>query len=279
MPELVAAGASALEAYAEFLSDCAELAKRHPGDANDSLRAAPSFEFQLKTPPRHSLGGCSPLPEWLTAARALRAQVLYDSGRRAEFKAQDGQFADPDPIDLDSYHILAYDGEMLAGCVRVYHLLNEVAPSLTESLIGNEAFSDLITGLGGQRRDTVEIGRWIVHPEFRKDSILSLGVKLAASSAALATALGNLCDNRQGLAVCSVGTADKQAAMLSRIGLKVMENIRPIKNEHYNDALRICVCLGAETLSPSFQRLMETMASEIGVHAAVSKVEAAAVGR
>jgi hypothetical protein len=273
MPALVAAGTFALDTYAQFLGDCVELADSHFGRLTGPLSVGPSFQWQLHLPLRMSHNGNGHvLPSWLEDARSLRASVLWQNGRRPEFKTENG-FSDPDPIDLNAFHILAYDGQRLVGCVRVHRLSSNGPPCLTETLLGDKAFSELIAGFGGLRTDTVEIGRWIVHPEFRKDGLAGLAVKLAAGSGALAMALGNHSKTTQGIAICSVGTADKQDMMLARLGLTILRDIEAIKDHHYEDELRIGVCLGPQTLSHSFRQMMDAMAKEIGITQRLSEIE------
>jgi hypothetical protein len=81
------------------------------------------------------------LPDWLKDVRSLRGSVLFDNGRRRHFRTEDGRFFDADPIDLFAYHILAYDGTILAGCVRVYRLASDGPACLTEKLLGEKTFS------------------------------------------------------------------------------------------------------------------------------------------
>src|SRR4029077_1399020 len=123
------------------------------------------------------------LPSWLTYVRSLRGSALFDNGRRPQFMARDGRFFDADPIDPYSHHILAYDGTRLVGCVRVYRLVSNGPACVTERIFGEKRFSAMLHGLGVARTETVEIGRWVVHPAYRATS---LSGQLAAASAALA---------------------------------------------------------------------------------------------
>jgi N-acyl-L-homoserine lactone synthetase len=135
------------------------------------------------------------LPDWLKEVRSLRGSVLFDNGRRRHFRTEEGRFFDADPIDLYAYHILAYDAMRLVGCVRVYPLISDGFSCLTEQILGEKAFSELLHKLGAQRTETVEIGRWIVHPAYRASGCPA--VQLAAASAALAITL-----EKRGIVVC-----------------------------------------------------------------------------
>ena len=93
-------------------------------------------------------------PEWLDEVRSLRGAALFDNGRRPKFKTGDGCYADSDPIDLYAWHVLAYAGDSLAGCVRVYPLAGNGVPCLTETLLGEKQFSETLRKLGSHRNNT-----------------------------------------------------------------------------------------------------------------------------
>jgi hypothetical protein len=201
------------------------------------------------------------LPDWLEDVRLLRGLVLFDNGRRPHFRTADGRFFDADPIDLYSYHILAYDGSALVGCVRVYPLAANGPACVSEEVLGEETFSELLANLGIQRRDTVEIGRWIVHPAYRASG--RPGTLLAAASAAFATTLGNGSAVGRGMVVCAVGTGDQQDQMLARIGLTPVPAVEPITREEFNDAVRVMYCINPDQLNARFLRMMDEMARTI----------------
>jgi hypothetical protein len=90
-------------------------------------------------------------------------------------------FFDADPIDPYAYHILAYDATRLVSCVRVYRLVSNGFSCVTEQILGEKTFSEILHKLGAQRAETVEIGRWIVHPAYRTSG--RPAVQLAAPSA------------------------------------------------------------------------------------------------
>jgi hypothetical protein len=273
IPALVAAGTAALDAYAQFLDDCAQLAKRDSLKARGSTDTrSSSLSWQLRLPvaetTRHE---DFPLPGWLMDVRSLRGSVLFDNGRRPQFSTPDGRLVDGDPIDLCSHHILAYDGARLVGCVRVYRLAPNGPACVTERILGEKRFSETLHELGAVRTETIEIGRWIVHPGYRAKR--RPGAQLAAASAALAARLANSELARQGIVVCSVGTGDRQDAMLARIGLAPVPAVDPIDSDDFNDRVRMMYCNNTQQLHPRFRRMMHDMAKTLGLAHALSETQ------
>jgi N-acyl-L-homoserine lactone synthetase len=202
-------------------------------------------------------------PDWLKEVRSLRGSVLFDNGRRRHFRTEEGRFFDADPIDLYAYHILAYDAMRLVGCVRVYPLVSNGFSCVTEQILGEKIFSELLHKVGAQRTETVEIGRWIVHPAYRASG--RPAVQLAAASAALAITLENSSLVQRGVVVCSAGTGDGQDLMLARIGLAEVPTTEPIKCDEFNDHVRVMYCSNTQQLNPRFLRIMDEMAKNIGI--------------
>ena len=177
---------------------------------------------------------------------------------------------DADPIDLYAYHILAYDGAGLVGCVRVYPLVSNGLPCLAEKVLGRQTFSEMLCHLGAKRREIVEIGRWIVEPAYRASG--RPGIQLAAASAALAITLGNGLLFQRTIIVCSAGTRDRQDLMLARIGLSTVPAAEAIKCDEFKDYVRVMYCLNPQQLNPRFLRLMVKMAKTIGLTQAFSEI-------
>jgi N-acyl-L-homoserine lactone synthetase len=176
---------------------------------------------------------------------------------------------DADPIDLYAYHILAYDGSGLVGCVRVYPLVSNGLPCLTEKLLGRQTFSEMLCNLGAKRREIVEIGRWIVDPAYRASG--RPGIQLAAASAVLAITLGNGLLFQRTIIVCSAGTRDRQDLMLARMGLSAVPAAEAIKCDEFKDYVRVMYCLNPQQLNPRFLRVMVKMAKIIGLTQAFSQ--------
>jgi hypothetical protein len=180
--------------------------------------------------------------------------------------AGDGCYADPDPIDFHAWHVLAYAGERLVGCARVYPLDGGGPPCLTETLIGEDQFAQMLRRMGKNRNNTIEIGRWVVDPTFRTGNSLApgIGVLLAAGAGALAFALaGQSEDGNNAVAMFSAGSRDKQYLVLSRLGLKSVSGIDPIVSTEYDDVIRVMCCTDTQELQPRFRRLMDAMAEAI----------------
>ena len=265
MPALVAAGTAILDAYAQFLADCARLAERDARQAQRAIEVRPRpLSWHVRSPLEVALS-CEDrsLPDWLENVRSLRGLVLFDNGRRPHFRTEDGRFFDDDPIDLYSYHVLAYDGPTLVGCVRVYRLVANGPACVSEEILGEESFAEMLHELRFQRTDTLEIGRWIAHPKYRASG--RLGTQLAAASAALATTLARCSAAQRGIVVCAVGTGDQQDLMLARVELAAVAAAEPVKSYDYNDDVRVMYCIDPGQLNGRFRRLMDEMAKVIGV--------------
>jgi len=269
LPSLIAAGSAALDAYAQFLTDCVELAK-YQCQVSPIILEAPSqfLSWQLHCPLRDSISGIGESwPGWVDEVRSLRGAAFYDNGRRPRFKSENGRLEDPDPIDLYAWHVLAYAGDNLVGCVRVYPLTGGGPPCLTESLIGTEQFSEMLLTLGKHRDNTIEIGRWVVDPALRAQGSLApgIGVQLAAGAGALALALANKSEDANGVAIFSAGSRDKQYLMLSRLGLRTVSGIEPLASTEYDDVIRVMYCTSTQELQLRFQRMMDAMARTVGI--------------
>jgi len=223
-----------------------------------------ALSWQLRSPlDRRSYCGGRCLPDWLKEVRSLRGSVLFDNGRRPHFRTGDGRFCDADPIDLYAHHILVHDGMRLVGCVRVYPLVLNGLPCVTEKILGQKTFSEMLHKLGAKRTETVEIGRWIVDPAYRASG--RPGVQLAAASAALAITLGNGSVFQRKIIVCSAGTGNRQDLMLARIGLSAARAVEAITCDDFKDNVRVMYCLDTQQLNPRFLRVIIKMAKTIGL--------------
>jgi predicted GNAT family N-acyltransferase len=260
LPTLVDAGSAVLEAYAEFLEDCVELARR---DVSRlcllSETRGDDLYFEVHIPPAET-DTDDFFPEWLASARELRASIFFENGRRPRFRSENGVLIDNDPIDLYAHHILAYDGPTLIGCVRVYCLDNDEQACVVEQVLGQDAFAKFLAKQQVHRADTVEIGRWAVQPGHRGNG--RTATRLAAAAAALAERLCNGRPTAQTMVVCAVGLGDGQDLLLSHIGMTTATCGPPINCEDFNDDVRVMYCVGADCLNTSFRRIMrETVTS------------------
>lgn len=265
---LVAAGSSALCAYSDFLDDCVRLTE----DSVRKMRGRstvrpPPLTWRLKLPPANAPGEAdASLPDWLENVRSLRGRILFDNGRRPSFEAHTGGFQDADPVDPHAFHILAYDGSTLVGCVRLYVPSPGGPPGLVERSLRETQFSDLLAALGTQRTHIAEIGRWIVDPYYRARSRdFGVGIRLTAAAAALARVVRAITGCSGGLAICAAGTAGRQDAMLERIGMRPVPGLEPFSATDYDDTIRILYGSSTERLHPHLELLIDEMAERLGL--------------
>jgi hypothetical protein len=182
----------------------------------------------------------------------LRGRVLYENGRRPAFRLPNGRFADPDPLDPYAYHIIARNDGNSIGCVRNVPVTEGVT-CLTERLLGEARFAEMLAAFGVERKGAVETSRWMVDPDFRA---LRVGVLLAAGAVTAAHASGFE------LLFCSVGTRDRQNVVLSRLGLRRVPEMPLIPVPEYNDEL--CVMyIQPDCPTSRFAELMAEMDVEL----------------
>jgi len=263
---LVSAGSAALDAYAQFLSDCVNLAQQHCASGEDTT--SHFVTWQLQAP--HGLANVdneAAWPGWLQEVRRLRGAVFFDEGRRPQFKTGENEYDDPDPADHFSWHILAYSKNFLVGCIRVFPLSDSDLPCLTEELLGHEDFEAMLARIGRTRRNAFEIGRWVTDHRLGAAGSLApgVGLELAAAAGAVVRALAGQADLPIGAAIFAAGSRDRQYLALSRLGLEAVPEIGPLRSDYYNDTIRVMYCTSIHTLRPRFQRLMDAMCHVIGL--------------
>jgi len=146
-------------------------------------------------------------------------------------------------------------------------LARNSAPCLTETLLGEKQFLETLLKLGSHRNNAIEIGRWVVDPALRAQNGLApgIGVQLAASAGALALALVNQSEAANAIAIFAAGSQDNQYLMLSRLGLKTVSGVEPVISTEYDDVIRVMYCTRTQKLQPRFQRMMDAMASTVGI--------------
>jgi len=276
LPALVAAGTAALDAYAEFLSDCVALAEHHYSTIRKSFNCWSQFlSWRLQPPPEILAPECSEsIPEWLEESRALRGAVLFNDGRRRRFRRPGGGYDDPDPIDFYAWHVLAYHRSALVGCVRVYPITEDGPPSLTESILDTDEFTKMLASLGRQREHVIEIGRWFVDPAFRNGRSLApgIGLELAAGAGALALVLADQVESGNGIAIFAAGTRDGQYLTLTRLGLKMAAGLSPARSSEYDDFIQVLHCDSATTLQPRLRRIIESLSIAMRIEETVQTV-------
>jgi hypothetical protein len=194
------------------------------------------------------------MPAWLDAVWALRGYVLYNHGQRPQFKIAESRYADPDPADFASYHLLAYRNSTLVGCVRLLPLTTG-AMGLTESFLGKAMLEQMLQDLGTGRAEAIEGGRWLTHPDHRDHR---LGVLLAAAGVALARHLGYR------ILFCSVGTKDHQHRVLARLGLTPVSTVKSFYSHTFADTLQVMSIMPSQP-TPHFAAMMDWMAEKLGL--------------
>jgi hypothetical protein len=165
--------------------------------------------------------------DWLAEVREMRARVLYDQGRRPFFRAADGGFDDPDPVDLDAYHIVARSQARAVGYARVVPLAAE--SGFISFTIGEQRFERILRDIGTTRERACEAARWAVVPEWRGE----LGPHLVAASWAVARWLA--VDTAFVLAC----TSGKQDLALIRLGAHAIRGLSLFTSRISDEELRL----------------------------------------
>ena len=191
-------------------------------------------------------------PAWLGELRALRAEVLYENGRRPEFGKGGARDGDADPLDLHSHHVLARDQSAVVGCVRITPL-SAPLPSVTEQTIGQQRLSEVLNHVGASADRVVEHGRWIVAASHQS---LGTGIYLMAASFALAFKLGY---------PFSVATVSEEVVpILVRAGARRVPGLATIPSRKYND--RLIVLYGRQReFAPAALTQFQQMADLLGL--------------
>ena len=205
-------------------------------------------------PPETTGAWLATVPSWLEALWAFRGAVLYDQGRRPQFQTADGRLADPDPLDVRAYHVLVYWDSTVVGCARLLPLSCEVA-SLTETLLGERRFAQMLRDLGVGPAGAIEGGRWLVHPAHR---CRGLGVQLVGAGGAVARRLGYQ------VVFAPVGTRAQQDHVLARLGWQPVPSLPLFDCAVFADTLRV-MAITTQRPAPPLRRLMATMASTLGL--------------
>jgi Acetyltransferase (GNAT) domain len=229
----------------------------------DSTHHLPTTKFEFVAPQSAELTSTESSHNWLTELREMRGAVLYNNGRRPHFRKGNGSFDDPDPIDLQAYHILAYSRGRLAGCARVA-LLTDIQSGPIASVIGAQRFDRILWDLATTRERACEASRWIVTPDCRG----RLGPQIVAASWALARWLS------VEIAFVLAGTRDKQDVALVRMGARAISGLPVFPATLFDDELRL---LYFNVMHPSepMQRQMNEAAAALNLEGA----ERVAVGR
>lgn len=194
-------------------------------------------------------------PDWLDELSELRGRLLYAEGRRPAFRLADGKFADQDALDRNAYHLLAYAATGLVGCIRLVPLA-AVARCVTETLVGSQPFQHALLALNVARHQAAECGRWMVAPEYRRNSMLAM--RLAAGIIALGRQLNYK------ILVGPTGTRDGQANLLIRIGMQPLPTLAPLVVPLYSDEFQF-IYIDPRCASAKFTLLINQMAEQLAL--------------
>lgn len=145
--------------------------------------------------------------------REMRARVMYEQGRRPFFRAADGGFNDPDPVDFEAYHVIARSQNRAIACARLVPLA--VASGFIPFTIGHQRFERILRDLGTARERACEASRWAVVPEWRGQ----LGPRIVAASWVIARWLAM---DRVFVLAC---TCRKQDLALMRLGARTIKGL------------------------------------------------------
>ncbi|MFI5801265.1 ThiF family adenylyltransferase [Streptomyces sp. NPDC051561] len=161
--------------------------------------------------------------------RELRARILFDHGRRPDFRTTDGGYADDQDLDLGAWHFVGRrePGGPPLGYVR---LSTPETGDLfqTRAYLGTERYEELLRECGFGAAETFEHSRLVVEHQARK---LGLGVYLNAFAIAAARCLGAKA------MIGTSGTADGQDRFHERFGFRPIPGSRRYVERYTEDVV------------------------------------------
>jgi hypothetical protein len=206
---------------------------------------------------------------WLEQLQAMRGRVLYQGGKRPQFRAADGRYVDSDPLDPLSYHVLGLVAGEIVACWRLFVVDRAEPLCLTEQLLGRSRFETALATLGVTRAACGEAGRWIVDPSQQQ---IGVGRRLVAAGLALSRSLGL----RE--IIATVGTKDGQDRALVRAGTGAVPvpGIEPLHSNAFSDRV-VVMHASPRVKDPSFKMLVDEMAEalDLGSGSALDSYEKA----
>ena len=195
-----------------------------PGESNYQWQVlAPPTGIPDNSPVTTATGG------FLAELSEFRGRMLYANGRRPRFARECGQYADDDPLDLQSFHVTVRADGALIGCARLTPL-PEYSQSFIGRRIGPSRLEAALTRMNLARVNCAEAGRWIVAPSARGSF---LGRMLLLSLWATGQWLDKRC------LFGAVGVRDGQPTMVGRCGGHVAPGIDRIFLKEYDDELSV----------------------------------------
>ncbi|MGW1742439.1 ThiF family adenylyltransferase [Nocardia sp. NPDC001965] len=187
----------------------------------------------------------------LRRIRQLRARILYDNGRRPDFRESGGGFADNEDLDYDAWHFLvgAEPGGPISGYVR---LCTPAAGHLfhARTYLGESDYANMLAGQGFDPATTFEHSRLVVEHRSRK---LGLGIFLNALAIGAARHLG------AHAMVGTSGTKDGQDRFHERFGFRRIEGTRRYVDNYTEDVVVMAArtAAGADEYEDLVRRLAD----------------------
>ena len=166
---------------------------------------------------------------FLAELSEFRGRILYANGRRPRFARDGGQYADDDPLDVESFHVTVRADGALIGCARVTPL-PEYSRSFIGRRVGPSYLEAAVNLMNLARTDCAEAGRWIVAPSAR-------GTVLGRLLLLSLWVIGQWLDKR--CLFGAVGVRDGQSTMVGRCGGHVAPGIDPVFVKEYDDELSV----------------------------------------
>ncbi|MFI5642513.1 GNAT family N-acetyltransferase [Streptomyces goshikiensis] len=167
--------------------------------------------------------------ESVALIRELRARILFDRGRRPDFRTADGSYADDQDLDFGAWHFIARRkaGGRPLGYVR---LSTPETGELfqTRAYLGARRYEEVLREYGFGVAETFEHSRLVVEHRARK---LGLGVYLNAFAIAAARRLGAKA------MIGTSGTADGQDRFHERFGFRPLPGTRRYVERYTEDVL------------------------------------------
>ncbi|MBL1077240.1 ThiF family adenylyltransferase [Nocardia sp. 2] len=163
---------------------------------------------------------------WL---RELRARILYDNGRRPEFRDAAGSHVDDQELDYGAWHFIARR-HPLGSVLGYIRLSTPETAELFQSRahLGDQRYRQLLATEGADVAETYEHSRLVVEHRARK---LGLGVYLNALAIAAAHHLGAK------LMIGTSGTKDGQDRFHGRFGFHPVPGTRCYVERYTEDVV------------------------------------------
>ncbi|GLY36710.1 ubiquitin activation protein [Amycolatopsis sp. NBRC 101858] len=185
-------------------------------------------------------GAGSATPDWhvtafrgdrsmLDAVRELRARILFDHGRRPDFRRADGTHVDDQALDFGAWHFIARQspGGPALGYIRL-STPDAGVPYQSREFLGSERYEELLAAEGFPADGVFEHSRLVVEHRARK---LGLGQYLNALAVGAAHHLGARA------MIGTSGTKDGQDRFHERFGFRPVPGTRRYVPQYTEDVV------------------------------------------